>query len=64
MGVSRGRRALGAAIAAVGVIGWIFAIALILGQENTLEINYTAWALVPISGAVVMAGGLLMGVWG
>ncbi|MEM3670900.1 MAG: SepZ protein [Thermoprotei archaeon] len=64
MGVSLARRVVGAGIIVLGVAGWIFAISLILGQEYSLEINYFSWSLVPISGAVVVLGGLLAGLWG
>jgi hypothetical protein len=64
MAVSKARRVLGAVIIAVGVVGWVFAIFMTLTQEYTLLENYFAWSLVPISGAVVVAGGLLAGLWG
>lgn len=64
MGISLARRVLGSVIIAIGIAGWIYAISLILGQEYTLEINYLSWSLVPISGAVVVLGGLLAGLWG
>ncbi|MEM0121341.1 MAG: SepZ protein [Thermoprotei archaeon] len=64
MPVSKARRALGGVIIALGVIGWVFAIFMVLGQEYTLLENYFAWSLVPISGAVVVLGGLLAGLWG
>jgi flagellar biosynthesis protein FliQ len=62
--VSKARRVLGAVIIAAGVVGWVFAIFMTLTQEYTLLENYFAWSLVPISGAVVVAGGLLAGLWG
>lgn len=64
MAVSKARRVLGAVIIAAGVVGWVFAIFMTLTQEYTLLENYFAWSLVPISGAVVVAGGLLAGLWG
>lgn len=64
MPVSRARRVLGAVIIALGVVGWVFAILLTLFQEYTLLENFFAWSLVPISGAVVVLGGVLAGLWG
>lgn len=64
MGVSNRRRGLGAAIIAIGAAGWLEAIFLVLSDLNTYQANYLAWALVPISGAVVCMGGLLAGLWG
>jgi hypothetical protein len=64
MAISKARRVLGGVIIGIGVVGWVFAIFLTLTQEYTLLENYFAWSLVPISGAVVVLGGLLAGLWG
>jgi hypothetical protein len=64
MTISRRRRVLGASLIPIGVAGWIEAMFMIFAQINSYMSNYFAWALVPVSGAVVVLGGLLMGLWG
>lgn len=65
MPVSRARRVVGGVMIGLGVVGWVFSILLTtLFQEYTLLENFFAWSLVPISGAVVVLGGLLAGLWG
>ncbi|PSN81907.1 hypothetical protein B9Q13_02135 [Candidatus Marsarchaeota G2 archaeon ECH_B_SAG-G16] len=64
MAVSRTRRVFGAVVIAIGAIGFIFSILTTFGLTYSLQENYLSVTLVPISGAVVMVGGLIAGLWG
>ncbi|BBD72211.1 hypothetical protein HS1genome_0600 [Sulfodiicoccus acidiphilus] len=62
-GVNFSRRVLGAVVAAIGVATWISDLFLISTLPYSLYENLTYVAMVPIAGAVLVAGGVLMGLW-
>ncbi|AWR96931.1 SepZ protein [Acidianus sulfidivorans JP7] len=63
-GIKFARRVLGAAIATIGVAMWIADLMLTFTLPYSEYENDTLVALVPISGAVLVLGGLLLGMWG
>jgi len=62
-GVKFARRVLGAIIAGIGVSLWIADILLTFTLPYSMYENDALVAMVPISGAVLVLGGLLMGLW-
>jgi hypothetical protein len=62
-GVKLARRVLGAVLAGIGVSLWIADLFLVQTQPYSEFGNDALVAMVPLSGAVVVAGGLLAGLW-
>lgn len=62
-GVNFARRVLGAVIAAIGVAGWVAAVVLTFSLPYSEYANDALVATVVFSGVVVVAGGLLAGLW-
>ncbi|MCY0850368.1 SepZ protein [Sulfuracidifex metallicus] len=62
-GIKLARRLIGAVISAIGVSLWIADIMLTFTLPYSLYGNDALVAMVPISGAVLVAGGLLAGLW-
>ncbi|MUN27896.1 SepZ protein [Sulfuracidifex metallicus] len=62
-GIKLARRVIGAVIAAIGVSLWIADIMLTFTLPYSEYGNDALVAMVPISGAVLVAGGLLAGLW-
>ncbi|EZQ10567.1 SepZ protein [Candidatus Acidianus copahuensis] len=57
------RRVLGAVVAAIGVATWVADIFLIQTMPYTEYANDSLVAMVPLAGAVLVAGGTLLGLW-
>ncbi|NON63599.1 SepZ protein [Acidianus sp. RZ1] len=57
------RRVLGAVVAAIGVATWVADIFLIQTMPYTEYENDSLVAMVPLAGAVLVAGGTLLGLW-
>jgi len=62
-GIKLARRVIGAVIAGIGVSMWVSDIMLVFTLPYSLYGDDALVALVPISGAVLVAGGLLAGLW-
>ena len=62
-GVKFARRVLGSVIAAIGVAAWISDLFLIQTLPYTQYADDALVALVPLSGAVLVAGGVILGLW-
>lgn len=62
-GIQVSRRILGAVIAAVGVSAWIADVFLVQTLPYSLMGDDALVAMVPLSGAVLVLGGLLLGLW-
>ncbi|MFP3204910.1 MAG: SepZ protein [Metallosphaera yellowstonensis] len=62
-GVKFSRRVLGSIIAAIGVAAWVSDLFLVQTLPYSEFANDSLVAIVPLSGAVLVAGGLLMGLW-
>ncbi|AWR95822.1 SepZ protein [Acidianus brierleyi] len=62
-GVKFARRVLGSVIAAIGVSMWIADLMLVFTLPYSLYEDDTLVALVPISGLILVVGGLLLGLW-
>lgn len=62
-GVKLARRVLGAILAGIGVSLWIADLFLVQTLPYSEFGNDALVAMVPLSGAVVVAGGLLAGLW-
>lgn len=63
-GVKLARRILGAVLVGIGVSLWITDLFLVQTQPYSEFANDALVAMVPLSGAVLVAGGLLAGLWG
>lgn len=62
-GVNFTRRVLGAVVAALGVIAWVIDIFLVETLPYTLYEDEALVAMVVLAGAVLVAGGTLLGLW-
>ncbi|BDC17667.1 SepZ protein [Acidianus sp. HS-5] len=62
-GIKFARRVLGAVIAGIGASLWIADILLTLTLPYSMYEDDALVAMVPISGAVLVLGGLLLGLW-
>lgn len=62
-GVKVSRRVLGSIIAAIGVTAWVSDLFLVQTLPYSEFANDSLVAIVPLSGAVLVAGGVLMGLW-
>ncbi|ARM75557.1 SepZ protein [Acidianus manzaensis] len=62
-GIKLARRILGSVIAAIGVSMWIADLMLTFTLPYSEYGDDTLVALVPISGLVLVVGGLLVGLW-
>lgn len=62
-GVNLVRRVLGAVVTAIGVASWIADIILVGTMPYTLYENEALVAIVPTAGAILIAGGTLLGLW-
>ncbi|MEM0071933.1 MAG: SepZ protein [Metallosphaera sp.] len=62
-GVKFARRVLGAIIASIGVIAWVSDLFLIQTMPYSEFANDSFIAIVPLSGAVLVAGGVILGLW-
>lgn len=62
-GVSLTRRVLGAIVAAIGIGVWIADIILVQTLPYSLYENNALVAIVPTAGAILVAGGALLGLW-
>ncbi|QGA69678.1 SepZ protein [Sulfolobus sp. E11-6] len=63
-GVRLIRRVLGAIVIAIGIGLWITDLFLVKGLPYSQFENETLVAIVPAAGAVLVAGGTLIGLWG
>ena len=62
-GVNLSRRVLGAVLAALGIAGWVITIIMVFSLPYSLYEDEALVAAVVASGVVLVAGGLLMGLW-
>lgn len=62
-GVNLTRRVLGAIVAAIGIGVWIADIILVQTLPYSLYENQALVAIVPTAGAILIAGGALLGLW-
>ncbi|AWR99160.1 hypothetical protein [Metallosphaera hakonensis] len=62
-GVKLARRVLGAIIGAIGVAAWISDLFLVQTLPYSEFANDSLVAIVPLSGAVLVAGGVILGLW-
>ncbi len=62
-GISLTRRVLGAIVAAIGIGVWIADIILVQALPYSMYENEALVAIVPTAGAILVAGGTLLGLW-
>ncbi|BDB99496.1 SepZ protein [Saccharolobus caldissimus] len=62
-GVNLIRRVLGAIVAAIGIGVWIADIILVQTLPYSMYENDALVAIVPTAGAILVAGGTLLGLW-
>jgi hypothetical protein len=62
-GINLTRRVLGAIVAAIGIGLWIADIILVQTLPYSLFENDALVAIVPMAGAILIAGGTLLGLW-
>jgi hypothetical protein len=62
-GIKFARRVLGSIIAGIGVAMWISDLMLVFTLPYSEYEDDTLVALVPISGLILVVGGLLLGLW-
>jgi|OSPMetMinimDraft_2_1075162.scaffolds.fasta_scaffold00232_6 hypothetical protein len=62
-GISLTRRVLGAIVAAIGIGVWIADIILVQTLPYSMYENEALVAIVPTAGAILVAGGTLLGLW-
>jgi hypothetical protein len=62
-GINLTRRVLGAIVAAIGIGAWIADIILVQTLPYSLYENDALVAIVPTAGAILIAGGTLLGLW-
>jgi len=62
-GINLTRRVLGAIVAAIGIGLWIADIILVQALPYSMFENDALVAIVPMAGAILIAGGTLLGLW-